>query len=492
MKKIKDSLKKHKTIVFLLIDIIFIALAVYLSFLLRFDGHIPIERILHLKFTIIAALVITLPIFYFQKIYFLSWTYISLDDIPTILKAVILSTIVLGTLFFLTVRDLPLFNGYPRSILFLYPILLFIFVCGIRMSKRIYWQLIRGNLSSEKKWASLISEEKRTLETAVKTVLITGGAGYIGSILARKLLDQGHKVKIIDKLLFGDESIRELYKKENFEFIEADLQNSNGKILEAVKGVDAVIHLAAIVGDPACASQPEITIKTNYLATVNLARICKENGIKRFIFASTCSNYGAGDGEKLTELSRLNPVSLYAESKIYAEKKLLKMTDKNFMPIIFRFSTIYGLSPRMRFDLVVNLLTMKAYSEKKIMIFGGDQWRPFIHVADISHAIISCLKTPIYKIKGQIFNIGSSKENYLISDLGKIIKEIMPETEVNYIESAVDKRTYNVLFKKLEKTFNFKPTKTVKAGVLEILEALKNNQFPNPKDPKYYNYHPQG
>ncbi|MCD6471449.1 NAD-dependent epimerase/dehydratase family protein [bacterium] len=483
------KIKKHRTFIFFLTDIILIILSVYLSFLLRFDGHLPSDRVNHFLFTIVTAVIVTLPIFYWQKLYRLSWTYVSLDDIPTIFRAVSLSTIVLGTLFFLTVRDIHFLTGYPRSIIFLYPILLFILICGSRFSKRIYWQLIKGTLPSEKQWHTIITETSGKLtEPKINTVLVTGGAGYVGSVLVRKLLNKGYKVKVIDKLLFGDESIKELYNAPHFEFIKADLQKDNQEILKAVKNTDAIVHLAAIVGDPACAIQPDITIKTNYLATVNLAKICKNKGIKKFVFASTCSNYGASNKEKLKEESTLRPVSLYAESKIYAEKKLIKMTDKNFMPIIFRFSTLYGLSPRMRFDLVVNFLTMKAFVDKEITIFGGNQWRPFLHVSDVAQLIVNCLDTPFSKIKGQIFNVGSNKENYLIRDLGKIIKEVIPEVKVKYIENSTDLRTYNVLFEKLEKTFNFKPTKTVKEGVKEIYDALKQGQFPNPKDSKYYNH----
>lgn len=481
-----EKLKKYKTALFFFCDIILIVLAVYSSFLLRFDGQIPAYRLNHFWFTIVIALITTLPTFYFLGVYRLSWTYISLNDFPIILKSIILSTLFLGAPLFLFARDLPVLEGYPRSIFFLYPIILFLFVGILRFAKRIYWQLLKGQLPSEKKWRSLI-EGAKPKETSINTVLVTGGAGYVGSVLVRKLLDKKYRVKMIDKLLFGDESIRELYKNPNFQFIQGDIQKI-GDLQRAIEDVEAVIHLAAIVGDPACAADQETAIRTNYLATINLARLCKEAGIRKFIFASSCSTYGTGKNDSLIESSILNPVSLYAESKIYAEKELINMTDENFMPIIFRFSTVYGLSPRMRFDLVVNLLTMKAFIDRKILIFGGNQWRPFIHVSDVVQALICCLETPFVQITGQIFNIGANQENYLISDIGKIIKKIMPKTIVKIVAGNADQRTYNVSFDKVKKVFGFMPIKTVENGIKEIHQALEAGVFANPEDPKYYNW----
>jgi nucleoside-diphosphate-sugar epimerase len=486
-KKLLSS-KKIRIVIIIIIDVILISLAMLAAFFLRFDGIIPESHLRLLLPAIILALIVALPVFLIQKLYLLSWSYASLTDLPKIMKATLLATGLFTAILFIF-RTHPLYIGFPRSIVLLYGILLFVFVSASRLSKRIYWQLIRGKLISEKRWQNFINQS-RPKDIKINTVLVTGGAGYIGSLLVRKLLEKKYRVKVMDKLLFGDDSIKSLGENHNFQLIKGDIQNP-GDIKRAVDDVDAVIHLAAIVGDAACAADQETALKTNYLATINLARLCKEKGVNKFIFASTCSTYGIGDEEKLTEGSSLQPVSLYAESKIYAEKELIKMTDGNFMPIIFRFSTIYGLSPRMRFDLVVNLLTVKAFAEKEILIFGGHQWRPFVHVKDVCSAIISCLETPFAKIDGQIFNLGGDKENYLINSIGEIIKKIMPDTKVKIIDDNNDRRTYHVSFEKIKKVFGFEPTKNVEEGIKEICEALKEKRFVDYKDRKYYNYNPK-
>lgn len=477
---------KFKLPLFLLTDVIFISLAIYLSFLLRFDASIPPEKATIIFPAIMLAVLTTIPTFLIQNLYKISWAYVSLTDIPKIIKSIIISTaLFVAGLFIL--RTYPFYGSFPRSIIFFYAILLFIFVTVFRFSKRFYWQLLKGRVPSEREWNSVISKAKPQ-DKKINTVLITGGAGYIGSILSRKLLKKDYRVKVIDKLLFGDDSIKKLYRNPNFQFIKGDIQKAED-IDRAIEDADAVVHLAAIVGDPACAAQQDTAIKTNYLSTVNLARACKYNNINKFLFASTCSVYGAGDSQQLTEGSKLNPVSIYAESKIYAEKELVKLTDENFMPIIFRFATIYGLSSRMRFDLVINLLTMKAFTEKEILIFGGNQWRPFIHVKDVARGLVKCLETPFAKMNGQIFNLGSGEENYQISDLGNLIKKIMPETKVDEIQKDKDdQRTYNVCFDKAKQVFDFSPSKTVKDGIQEIYDMFQKGKFINPKDSKYYNY----
>jgi|GEM_PF-130084 len=481
--------QKYQKPPLLLIDAVIIALSVWFSFLLRFDGVIPKEKIPLILPSIIIALVVTIPTFLLQRLYRISGSYVSLTDIPKILASSLISTALFAAVI-LIFRDQPYLIGFPRVALFLYGILLFLFIAVMRFSKRIYWQIIKRGLPSENKWRHLLSKNNFNQPEEIHTVLVTGGAGYVGSVLTRELLNRGYRVKVIDKLLFGDESIKDLSKDPNFIFINGDIQKESD-IVRALEDVNAVIHLAAIVGDPACAAQPDLTLKTNYLATLKLAQLCRERAIKRFIFASTCSNYGIGEDEKLTESSVLRPVSVYAESKIYTEKELIKMTEAQFMPIIFRFSTIYGLSPRMRFDLAINTMTMKAYTEQEITIFGGNQWRPFIHVDDVARALIICLETPLGKITGQIFNLGGNQENYLISEVGKIIKTIVPDIKVNEIMTEGDQRNYHVLFNKVQQVFNFCPTKTIKDGVLEIYQALQAGRFANPKDPKYYNYNPK-
>lgn len=322
----------------------------------------------------------------------------------------------------------------------------------------------------------------------VKKVLVIGGAGYLGSVLIRKLLDKNYKVRVLDNLTYSDSAIEELYNNKNFEFLEGDIRDIN-KIVESIKGVDAVIHLASIVGDPAGSINPQTTLESNYFATKILVEICKYNQINRFIFASSCSVYGAIGPEKtLNENSKLYPVSLYAETKIKSEQVILEAVDSNFSPTIFRMATLYGLSPRMRFDLVINVLTAKALNEKEITIFGGNQWRPFIEVEDASEAYIKCLEAPIEKIRGEIFNIGGNKDNYKIIEIGEKIKQMIPDANLKINEKLQDKRNYKISCDKAEKLLGFKPKKSLEEGVKKIIEAINKGIIIDYKDKKYNNY----
>lgn len=321
----------------------------------------------------------------------------------------------------------------------------------------------------------------------IKKVLVVGGAGYLGSILVRKLLERGYKVKILDALLYGEDGILDLKKDKNFEFVEGDMRNIHD-VVDAISGVDAVIHLAALVGDPACKSTPREAIELNYFSTKLLAEICKYNQINRFLFASTCSVYGASTKEELlTEDSQLNPVSLYAEMKINSEKALLEMADSNFSPTILRMPTLFGVSPRIRFDLVINLLTAKAIVDKNITVFGGQQWRPFLHLEDAAEAYIRCLEAPVEKINGKIYNVGSEINNYKIIDIANIIKKIVPDANISIDESNPDKRNYKISFEKFKSTFNFEATKSIEYGVKEVLN-LEKDTLSDYKAKKYNNF----
>lgn len=323
----------------------------------------------------------------------------------------------------------------------------------------------------------------------VHQVLVVGGAGYLGSILCRKLLKKGYLVRVLDNLTYGDHGIKELYENPNFEFIKGDMRDIQ-TVVDSVKDVDAVIHLAAIVGDPASALDPEETIEINYFGTRMLAEICKYSQINRFIFASTCSVYGTSPtpDTKIKEESQLNPVSLYAEMKLKSEQGILELADGNFSPTILRMSTLYGLSPRMRFDLVVNTLTIKALMEKEFTIFGGEQWRPNLHVSDAADAYIKCLESPIENIDGEIFNVGSNEENYKIIHIGETIKDDLPETKMKIDKTKIDERNYNVSFDKIEKHLEYFTNFTIKDGVTEIKKAVESGKFTDYTDHKYNNY----
>lgn len=329
----------------------------------------------------------------------------------------------------------------------------------------------------------LFYDEKETPKKFNK-ILVIGGAGYLGSVLCRKILEAGYKLKVLDNLSYGEKGIQKLNENPNFEFLKGDIRNIT-EIVEGIKNVDAVIHLAAIVGDPACAKNPEETLETNYLATKNIVEACKYFQVNRFVFASTCSVYGKNSfpGQKLKEDSLLNPISLYAETKIKCEKAILEAMDENFSPVILRMATLYGYSPNMRFDLSVNLMAAKALFEKKISIFGGEQWRPWLHLEDAASAYISCLEKPLNSIRGQTFNVLS--ENYKITEVGKLINSVFPEANLEISDKAVDMRDYNVSFDKIRSFLNFSPKKRIADGAFEIKKAIDDGIIKDYKNSEY-------
>jgi nucleoside-diphosphate-sugar epimerase len=301
-------------------------------------------------------------------------------------------------------------------------------------------------------------------------------------------LAAGYKVKVFDKLMFGRKSIEKLLQNHNFQFIQGDLLNIR-ELEKEIFDVDAVIHLAAIVGEAACVARQDLAIRTNYSGTIQVARLCKSYGIKRFIYTSTCSTYGKIEEENaMKEEASSRPVDFYGETKIYAERELLRLMDENFKPTILRLSTLYGISPRMRLDLVVNTFTKKAIKDKKIFVFGGNQWRPLIHVSDAARAIQLSLEAPLSIIGGQFMNVGDNRENYLILEVGKLIKECIPGTEIEFINDIKDNRSYQVNFDRIEKLLNFHREKTVKDGILEISQAIKEGRLRDLENKLYYNH----
>lgn len=336
--------------------------------------------------------------------------------------------------------------------------------------------------------SGLLGEEKLRARSTGRRVLIVGGAGYLGSVLSRRLIEKGFKVRVLDLLMYGIEPIAKLMDNKNFEFIEGDMRNIS-TIALSLADVDSVINLAAVVGDPACTNKPEDAIETNYLANKSLAEACKYHQINRFIYASTCSVYGAMDGDKpLDENSPLNPVSLYARSKIQSEEGILSLADENFSPTILRMGTLYGYSMRMRFDLVLNTMTKTAVIDKKISVHGGGrQWRPLLHVEDAAEAYLKCLEAPIKKIKCEIFNVGSEKQNYQILQIARIIQKCVPGARLIIEGKAGDPRNYLVSFSKIEKTLGFKACKKVREGILRIKKAIETKEITYTDNPKYYN-----
>jgi nucleoside-diphosphate-sugar epimerase len=299
------------------------------------------------------------------------------------------------------------------------------------------------------------------------------------------MLDKGYNVRLLDLLLFGTDPIRDIIDHPNLEIVQTDFRQVD-KVVEAMQDIDAVIHLGAIVGDPACALDEELTIEVNLMATRMIAEVAKGCRVNRFIFASTCSVYGASD-EILDERSVLNPVSLYARSKVASEQVLMKMADDHFAPVLLRFGTIYGFSGRTRFDLVINLLTAKAIVDKQITVFGGSQWRPFLHVDDAALAVFKALEAPLPLVRNQTFNVGSNEQNYTIQQVGEIIHRHIPTAELLNMGSDTDLRNYRVDFSKIRNTLDFVPQWTVEQSVEQIAEAIRSGQVQDYRDAQYSN-----
>jgi nucleoside-diphosphate-sugar epimerase len=324
-----------------------------------------------------------------------------------------------------------------------------------------------------------------TKETKEKRILVIGGAGYIGSALLPKLLDRGYHVRLLDLFLFGKEPIAKVIGHPNLQIIHADFRHVD-KIVHAMNGMDEVIHLGAIVGDPACSLDQELTVEVNLMAVRMIAEVAKGSGIRRFSFASTCSVYGAND-EILDERSHLHPLSLYARSKLASEKVLTQMADDQFSPVILRFGTVFGLSGRTRFDLVINLLTAKAVKEGKITVFGGGQWRPFLHVSDAALALLKAVEGPTDLIHGQVFNVGSNEQNYQLGDAANIIRSCVPQAEVVDMGADTDFRNYRVDFSKIKNMLSFTPEWTLEQGIRQVIAAFEKGEVRDYRNPVYSN-----
>lgn len=318
-----------------------------------------------------------------------------------------------------------------------------------------------------------------------RRVAVIGGAGYVGSVLVRRLLDSGYEVNVLDALMYGDEGIRDLYGRPGFTVIQGDLRDHEA-VSRAVADADAVAHLGGLVGDPACELDETLTLEVNLDATRMIGQAARASGVRRFVFASTCSVYGASS-EILDEHSATSPVSLYARSKLVSERLLNELRDEDFAPVILRFGTLYGLAPRPRFDLVVNLLTAKAVEENSITIFGGDQWRPFLHVSDAAAAILRCLEAPRYLVEGQVFNVGSDEQNHPVADLGALIQELVPEVHVTYDLTEVDPADYRVAFTKIRELLDFTPQRTLAEGMAEIKAAIERGEIGDYRARRYNN-----
>lgn len=305
----------------------------------------------------------------------------------------------------------------------------------------------------------------------MKTILVAGGAGYIGSVLCEMLLDEGYKVVCLDRLFFGADIVSHLRKNSNFSLIRDDIRHLKA---DTFKGVEVVIDLAGISNDPACDLNPSITEDINVRGALSFASVGKEAGVKRYIYSSSCSVYGGGNQRQFTEESTPNPISLYAKSKLRVEEEIRKLMSDDFCVTFLRNATVYGVSPRMRFDLIVNIMTAHAVVKRKIFVLGGGkQWRPNVHIKDASRAFLMVMNAPVDKINGEVFNVGSNEQNFQVIQVANMIRDVVPYTEVEIVPDDADKRNYNVNFDKISSVLGFRVNHSSIEGSVEVKQAIE-------------------
>jgi len=315
-------------------------------------------------------------------------------------------------------------------------------------------------------------------------VLVTGGAGYVGSHLTRQLLARGHRVRVLDNFVYGQHGLDELGEHVDLELISGDICDERA-LTRAVSGVQAVVALAAIVGDAACDLDPERTMAVNYDSTRQMLNACREARVQRLVFASSCSVYGANGNDVLDEQSSLNPVSLYARTRIMSEELLLNQRDLEV--VILRLATVCGVSPRMRFDLMVNTMTACAMAHGAIKVSGAAQWRPHLHVQDAAQAFLCAVESR----PGQenIFNVGSDEQNFTVGEIAEHVAQQVPNTQIEYAPNGHDLRSYRVSFDRIRNQLGFKAGRTVDDAISEVGQLMhsgvvsdfRHDQFHNAK-----------
>jgi nucleoside-diphosphate-sugar epimerase len=324
--------------------------------------------------------------------------------------------------------------------------------------------------------------------TGQRQVLVTGGAGYVGSIVVDELLEQGYRVRVLDALLHGSvPSLLQSWGNPRFEFAKGDVRDAKTR-KQALEGISAVVHLAAIVGDPACARQPELASEVNLGATKALLRDAERFGVERFVFASTCSNYGRLNSEAFaTEDFPLRPISLYAETKVAGESQVLSRANEDFCTVCLRFATVFGISPRMRFDLTVNEFTRDVSLGAELIVFGEQFWRPYVHVRDAAQAVVLALETPADTVRGAVFNVGDNEANHRKLDIVELLRERFPDARVSFVHKEEDPRDYRVAFDKVRAEIGFRAERTVADGIDELISLLASGLLEDPYAPIYRN-----
>jgi nucleoside-diphosphate-sugar epimerase len=321
-----------------------------------------------------------------------------------------------------------------------------------------------------------------------KRIAVVGGAGYLGSTLCAHLVNQGFQVISIDAQWFGDDSIRLLRCHPGFTSKKVNIHLAN-EVLPLLRGCHAVVWVAGLVGDPACDIDVEFTYSCNYHSALTLAHICKWLGIGRFVFASSCSVYGrsSADVARLTETSPTSPLSCYAQDKLASEKALRAMADDCFHPSVLRLSTLFGWSNRMRFDLVVNVLTARGCKGETLEISGGGQRRPFLHVRDAAAAFATVVSSDLSLVSNAIFNVGVDSNNHRIIDIADLVYSALPSARLKFMSEAVDQRDYDVDFSKIARLLGFKATFSVADGIAEMCQKMTEANGINIADAIYSN-----
>jgi nucleoside-diphosphate-sugar epimerase len=316
--------------------------------------------------------------------------------------------------------------------------------------------------------------------TGDRQVLVVGGAGYVGNVLVRRLLEAGHGVRVLDNLLFDHgAALAGIFEAPEFSFVRGDLRSADDRD-RALEGVTDVVLLAALVGDPICKKYPELARSVNLDGSAELIESLSGLGVDRLVFTSTCSNYGLREtGEPATEESELSPLSLYAETKVELEQRILGgLGDFDFCPTVLRIATAYGLSPRMRFDLTISEFTRTLAIGQELLVYDADTWRPYCHVADISRAVMTVLEADADLVRGEVFNVGHGDENYTKRMVVDAVQEHLGgEGEVRYEEGGVDPRNYRVSFDKITGVLGFEPQQRVPSSVGNLIAAIRAGAF---------------
>lgn len=362
-----------------------------------------------------------------------------------------------------------------RSVALPFAALVAVGVSSIRILKNVF----------ERRFELLPRTEVARFAADSPKVLVVGGVGYIGSELVHRLLARGVGVRVLDAMVYGAGALEDVMRQPSIELVVGDCRNI-GNVVAAMRGVSAVVDLAAIVGDPACNEDRQTALEVNYAATRMIVEVAKAQRVRRFVFASSCSVYGETEFE-VDERAETRPLSLYAQTKVQSELALLAAATESFNPTILRLATVFGFGYRPRFDLVVNLLCARAYYDRVITICNGEQWRPFLHVADAAEAILAVLDAPIELVGSEIFNVGDRRLNVTLRQLAEKIGRAFPETRVDYVENS-DRRNYRVSFEKIKAWTSFRATRDIAYGIEELRRAFADERVSDYTDSRYHNH----